>query len=737
VKPGSKKKRNPRELLNQAGIVLSLAVLIIMFTQDIFFTVTPLKKMENSTLDMRFQHRGALPIPQESLDVIIVDISDASLKALPHNYPWPHSYYAHILRNLKRAGVLAVGIDITFGQPDAEDPKGDQEMIDAIRETKILALAGKTEIVNRQYSIQEKDFGNIFYQADSSIGIVYLPADDDAIYRRYQPMDAARDANTDQLNLLPSFSFAALNKVYHLPPAATPEDRPGEFIYNGKSIPKADDVTMYINYYGPNYTFKHIPFADVIDDSSFQTVDEKNAGADINMFDDPDIGYLGNGFFNNKIVLIGSTMPEEKDIFSVPVSQGKRAGDNTMDGVEIHANVIQNVLDNNFLAREPKWIDILAIIFFTALTYTVVTEIKHIKLRFQGLNEILGAGFVLIEWGAIVFVSFRLFEHSNYVTIATNPMLAVGLGFIGATVYNYLHERKQKNLIKNMFTQYLNPAVVNQLVENPDKLRLGGERKTLTVFFSDIAGFTSLSEKSTPEGLVALLNEYLSAMTDIIFAHAGTLDKFEGDAIMAFWGAPIDQQDHALRACKASLKMQEELVSIRKRWKEEDKPDLYVRIGLNTGEMLVGNMGGAGRFDYTVIGDSVNLASRLESANKQYKSSIMIGQSTYEHVKDHIIARELDMLVVVGKTEPVKVYELLGLKETGVTQELSRFLELYHEGLRLHRLQKWEEAIACFEQSLKIKSDDYPAQIYIERSRLYQMTPPPENWDGVFVLKSK
>ena len=724
-------------MVNQAGIIFCLALLIVLFTQDMFFTVTPVKKMENSTLDMRFQRRGALPVPQESLKVIIVDISDASLKALPHNYPWPHSYYAHVLRNLKRAGVLAVGIDITFGQPDAEDPKRDQEMIDAIRETKILALAGKTEIVNSQYSIQEKDFGNIFYRADSSIGIVYLPADDDAIYRRYQPMDAARDANTDRLILLPSLSFSVLNKAYHLPPSATPKDRPGEFFYNGKPIPKADDATMYINFYGPNYTFKHIPFADVIDDSSFQTVDEKNAGADINMFDDPDIGYLGNGFFKNKIVLIGSTMPEEKDIFSVPISQGKRAGDNTMDGVEIHANVIQNVLDNNFLSREPQWIDILAIFLFTALTYTVVTEIKRLKLRFQGLNEIFGAGFVFIEWGAIVFVSLRLFERSNYVAIVTNPMLAVGLGYIGATVYNYLHERKQKTIIKNMFTQYLNPAVVNQLVENPDTLRLGGERKTLTVFFSDIAGFTSLSEKSTPEGLVALLNEYLSAMTEIIFAHAGTLDKFEGDAIMAFWGAPIDQADHALRACKASLKMQEELVSIRKRWKAEGKPDLYVRIGLNSGEMLVGNMGGASRFDYTVIGDSVNLASRLEGENKQYKSSIMIGQSTYEHVKDSVIARELDLLIVVGKTKPVTVYELIGLKETGVAQELSKFLELYHEGLRLHRLQKWDDAIACFEQALKIKPDDYPAQIYIERSRLYQAAPPPENWDGVFVLKSK
>ncbi|MFI5252912.1 MAG: CHASE2 domain-containing protein [Bacteroidota bacterium] len=739
MKTHSKKKRNPRELLNQGGIILALALFIVLLTQDVFFTVTPLKKLEYSTLDMRFQRRGTTTIPPESLKVIILDISESSIKALPDRFPWPHWYYAHVLRNLKRAGALGVGIDVTFDQPDANNPKSDQEMIEAIRETKILALAGKTEIASEIYSIQEKDYGNIFYGADSSIGIVYVPHDEDGLLRRYTPIVATRNAGEmERQDRFPTLSFAVLNKVYHQPPSVTAEDLPGEFLYMGKHIPKADDATIYVNYYGPNNTFKHIPFSDVIDDSSFQTVDEKNIGADVNTFDDPDIpGYLQSGYFKNKIVLIGSTMPEDHDLFPVPIGLGKRVGDNLMYGVEIHANVIENVLDNNFLTREPKWIDTVFIFLLTGLTFSVVSIIKHAKMRYHAINEIIGVGFVFAEWGAIIYVSLHLFEGSNYVTIVTNPMYAVGLGYLGATVYNYLIERRQKNLIKNMFTQYLNPAVVNQLVENPDSLRLGGERKKLTVFFSDIASFTSLSEKLSPENLVALLNEYLSAMTEIIFAHGGTLDKFEGDAIMAFWGAPIEQPDHALRACKASLKMQEELVLIRERWKKEGKPDLYVRIGLNTGDMLVGNMGGAGRFDYTVIGDNVNLASRLEGANKQYKSSIMMGQATYEEIKSHVIARELDMLVVVGKTEPVKVYELFGLTENGIAPEVTKFLQLYHNGLQLHRQQKWEEAISSFEQSLTLRPGDYPAQIYIERSRLYQMAPPPENWDGVFKLTSK
>ncbi|HLX12658.1 MAG TPA: adenylate/guanylate cyclase domain-containing protein, partial [Bacteroidota bacterium] len=470
---------------------------------------------------------------------------------------------------------------------------------------------------------------------------------------------------------------------------------------------------------------------------SFTTTDEASTGEQVNLFDDPDIGYLQSGFFKNKIVLIGSRMPEDHDLFTVPIGQGKQSGDNLMYGVEVHANMIQQVLDNNFLYREPAWVDILAIFFFSAVTSLAVTKFKTIKFRFQAASEVLSAGFVLLELTGIAACTIKLFNNANYVALVSGPSLAIVFGYLGATVHNYIVERKQKALIKGMFTQYLNPHVVNELVEHPERLRLGGQRKELTIFFSDIVGFTSISEKLQPEGLVSLLNEYLSAMTHIIFDNEGTLDKFEGDAVMAFWGAPIDQPDHALRACQASLEMQAELVRIRERWKAEGKPDIAARIGLNTGEVLVGNMGGAGRFDYTVIGDSVNLASRLEGANKQYKSKIMIGQTTYKHVEKEVVARELDMIQVVGKTEPVTVYELLGLTSDGTPENLQEFLGIYAESLVLYRKREFEKAIAGFEKGMKLIPDDYPAQIYIERSRLYQMSPPPNDWNGVFVLRSK
>jgi adenylate cyclase len=274
-------------------------------------------------------------------------------------------------------------------------------------------------------------------------------------------------------------------------------------------------------------------------------------------------------------------------------------------------------------------------------------------------------------------------------------------------------------------------------VADPKKLRLGGERKELTVLFSDIADFTKISERISPEYLVQVLNEYLNVMTAIIFSHQGTLDKYEGDAILAFWGAPIAQRDHALRTCRAALDMQKSLIGLRKMWESEGKPPFHVRIGINSGEMVVGNMGGASRFDYTVIGDSVNLGSRLEGANKQYGTGIIISEHTYRHVRNDVVARELDMLLVSGKTELIRVFELIGVREEPIGPEREEFLALYQEGLRLYRQRAWAEALVAFERALRLQAGDRPSELYRERIRLYQQTPPPEDWNGVFVLTSK
>jgi adenylate cyclase len=293
-------------------------------------------------------------------------------------------------------------------------------------------------------------------------------------------------------------------------------------------------------------------------------------------------------------------------------------------------------------------------------------------------------------------------------------------------------------MIKGMFSQYVNPSVVDELLENPDKLRLGGERKELTVFFSDIEQFTTISEKLAPEELVSALNEYLTVMTALIFSNNGTLDKYQGDAIMAFWGAPLPEADHAFLACRTAVRMQESIDGLSSLWEAEGKPVLRTRIGINTAEAIVGNLGGVNRFDYTAVGDGVNFGSRLEGANKEYRTRIIIGANTYAKVAGRVIARELDLLVAAGKTEPIRIYELIGIAgESKEPPRLREFLGFYEEGLKLYRDRKWDEAIERFRLALAAKPGDHPAAMYVARSQTFRASPPPPEWRGEFVMLRK
>jgi adenylate cyclase len=408
-----------------------------------------------------------------------------------------------------------------------------------------------------------------------------------------------------------------------------------------------------------------------------------------------------------------------------------------MHGVEIHATAIQNMVDGAHIAPADRDVELGFILLLSLLAFVSLLQLKQIKFRFAWIIEVVAVVITLgLIFGIFQFSVLAFTNGNSYINIV-NPSLAVVFSYVGTIVYQYLSERQQKALIKNVFSHYISPAVVNELVANPEKAALGGDKRELTAFFSDIAGFTTISESLTPEKLVELLNEYLDEMTEIIIKTGGTLDKYEGDAIMAFWGAPIPQKDHAYRACQAALEMQRRLNEMRPEWKKRGRPELEVRCGLNTGWMIVGNMGGKDRFDYTIIGDSVNLASRLEGANKQYNSKIMISEFTYKHVEGKVAVRELDLIQVKGKTEPIKVYELLGLSDLKLTPEQKEAMELYQEGLKLYRSRNWEEAIAYMNQAFQLDPSCYVAQVYAQRASLYQLNPPPEEWNGVFVMTTK
>ncbi|GJQ20239.1 MAG: adenylate/guanylate cyclase domain-containing protein [Bacteroidia bacterium] len=727
-------KKNVLPLLIKIGIGLGIGLLVVAVSY--FLNIDFLKKVELLTLDYRYQTRydrlaesGTLKDFSTAGDVVIIGISDQDSRAMPEPFPFPRSYYGHLVENLNRAGARVIAFDITF----QDQREGDEVFREILRkyDNVVLAVKSEEQSTERAYvrSI-ERTYNNVFYDVNKRVGVVNIIKDRDDIARRYFPMMTIGDY------LTPTFAFAVLNRHFQLDPTATPQ-LIDDFIVIGTAqgayrvIPRFDDRSLLLNYYGPNKSIPYIDFAQAIDDAGFNTKDEIEIGEELNLFEGSE------ALFRNKIVLIGSTMPEERDYHSVPIKNPD--GNTLMNGVEIHATAIQNILDQDYITVANPATEITVILVLSLLVFLGLLWLKSIKTRLTILVEIGAVLVVLLLIGGIFEFSVLMFTESNALFNIVNPSLAVVFCYFGTAVYQYLAERQQKALIKGVFSHYISAAVVNELVNNPEKAKLGGDRRELTVFFSDIAGFTTISEQfhNRPEGLVELLNEYLDEMTSIVLKYGGTLDKYEGDAIMAFWGAPIPQKDHALRTCVAALEMQKRLAALRPKWKKDGRPPLEVRCGINTGVMIVGNMGGKDRFDYTVIGDSVNLASRLEGANKQYGSNIMISDMTYQHVKDKVIVRELDLIQVKGKTEPVKVWELLGTSDMQMTPQQKEALEIYTQGLELYRARNWQEAIGYFNQAHTLDPQCHVATIYAQRAELYQLNPPPDDWNGVFVMTTK
>ena len=734
-------RKNQKDFLIKIFVVISAALLTLILTQEYFITIAPLRQLELKLIDTRFQKRGPIDL-HDSSDVIIVEINQSSYDQIPKPYnrwPWPRFIFAHVIKNLTDAGAKAIGIDINMPGPDQFSPKNDSLMRQAILESGKVVVAGKIDIA-REISIESgqsyvtklgENYNNIFYDVDSSLGLVQPPPDYDGVFRRYLPYVFSSATG----KRIPSFGFAILNKYYDLKNTSVAERVDGYFKLGDKYIPQYDKQTVLVNFYGPSRTFPHVPIIDVLDDKDFQTIDEKDLGVDINTWD-MEGGLLSSGRFKNKVVLIGSTMPEDRDLFPVSYARGEKEGDNLIYGVQFHANMIQDVISNNFLYKQLEWSEIVLIFFFTFLAFFVTSFFRRIKLKIGLLIELINVIFIAACIYGIYQISIYLFIENHIVTAIVSPAFALVLGYFSSTAYHFIQERQKNVVIKGMFSQYVNKSVVNELISNPDKLQLGGEKKNLSILFSDIAGFTTFSEKKKPEELVSFINEFLNDMSEIIITNEGTLDKYLGDAVMAFWGAPLEVKDHANKACLTALQMQERLAKLREKWMTAGEAPIYIRIGINTGDVIVGNIGGIKRFDYTVLGDDVNLASRLEGANKEYATNIMISGSTYELVKEDYRARELDVIRVKGKTEPTKVYELISIKGDKKAEEAILQMDPYFQGLELYRLKSFEPAYDYFKRCYE-KLGDFPSKVYMGRCEFYLINPPAKDWDGVFEFKTK
>ena len=464
------------------------------------------------------------------------------------------------------------------------------------------------------------------------------------------------------------------------------------------SIPTDEEGNLLINYLGPpNVTFPNYSITDILH------------------------GNLPEGTFEDKIVIVGSTATGAHDLRNTPFS-------GSHPGLEVHTTIIDNILRNDFISK-PEWAriyDIIAIVILGLLPGIFLPRLSAIKAI------IFTAALFILH----IFISRFLFSHFGLWVNIVYPLLTLIVVYTSLTLYHYITEERERKKIRGAFSYYVSNSVVNEMLKDTKKLKLGGDKKDLSVLFSDIRGFTTISEGLTPEELVNLLNEYLTVMTDIVFKYNGTLDKYIGDAIMAIYGAPLEQPDHPSKACRSAIDMIEGLKRLNEKWIQEGKTPLDIGIGINTGPMMVGNMGSDQRFDYTVMGDAVNLGSRLEGANKSYRTNILISESTYKRVKDEFVCMELDSVRVKGRILPVSIYQLVGERDYVPIDHLEA-INYFHKGLQFYRKQEWDKAIEAFDTVSAMNKDLYPAELYIKRARDLKAAPPPAGWDGVFTMKEK
>lgn len=421
--------------------------------------------------------------------------------------------------------------------------------------------------------------------------------------------------------------------------------------------------------------------------------------------------------FSRKIVVIGATAPDLHDEVLTPVSKGR-----SMAGVEVHANVLDTVLTGKYLKAESRTgtgMQILILVFAISAAW----GLKEIRI---GLALSVAAVIGYLLW------SYRSFDQ-GVIRGGFYVLFSIFASSLFSLIYRYILLRKQKQFIQKAFGNYVSKPVMKEIIRNPKSLKLGGEKQEMTVLFSDIAGFTALSENLPPEKLAKALNVYLSRMTDVVFENNGVVDKFIGDAVMAFWGAPISDPDHAYNACKTALDMQAAIDELKSELKNLGFGNFSVRIGLNSGDVTVGNMGSDSRFDYTVLGDNVNLSSRLEGLNKEYGTKILIGEGTYELVKDKVSARLIDVVAVKGKKTGVKVYELLSLR---APMKSERGNLIFQTALSTYQRGRFQAAEEMFKNFLKSYPNDGPSKTFILRCRKFILKKP-DNWDGVYRATSK
>ena len=679
--------------------------------------------------------------------VVIIDIDEKSL-AKYGQWPWPRTRVADLITNLTKLGAVVIAFDIVFAEPDRLNPDVAADTIrnlDDETRTKLRALPSNDQLFaeamqNSRVVLGESGLPYVVAELDKALpltGLAMLGEDPQrfmlnfpGLLRNTPVLEAAaggrglftirteRDGIVRRVPVImqaqgltmPSLTFEMLRLATGTDTIFIKSDAAGikSVAVKGFEIPTDRNGQLWVHFahHDPSIYFSA---ADVLD------------------------GNIAPGIVGQKLVLIGTSAAGLLDVKTTPVTP-------VMPGVEIHAQVLEAALTKKLLSQ-PSYGPILE--FGAALLLGIA--VIWLAPLFGPVTLVAVGAFIA---ALLVGTSWYFYTQHKLLIDFTYPLLSTTAIYLTLIFSSFVREQAQRRQIRSAFGQYLSPALIEQLAQSPEKLVLGGEEREMTIMFSDVRGFTTISKsfKNDPQGLTGLMNRFLTPLTNAIIARKGTIDKYMGDAIVAFWNAPLDDKEHQLNGCEAAVDMLDRIDVLNKQREleaQEGGPAFFplnVGIGLNTGVCVVGNMGSDLRFDYSVLGDSVNLASRLEGQSKEYGFPIIVGSKTALAVKDKFAILELDFIMVKGKKEPEVIYAIAGRDDTAQSGRFQRLRNLTIEMLACYRSRDWEGALAAIERGRRTdeaRTLELLYNIYEARIRGYQTNPPPDDWNGAFALLTK
>lgn len=666
---------------NRLAFVLALCTLLLVVA--LYYRQTQvLEGFEAKTYDLRFRLVRGPVAPAD--DIVIIAINDRSIAELGR-FPWSRTTFTALVEQVHRAGAKALLMDVFF--PEPESPEVDRAFAEAVKRAGNVSLAVAFDFSQDGRIIGVTGNLPVLQEAVASENHINFFPDDDGVNRRTVLLLQRGEELVPSLGL--QGAMVALG-------AKEAEQQAFGVRLGEQQIPTDYYNTMLINYLGPPGAFPMYSFADVMQ------------------------GRVPAEELRDKILFVGMTALGIYDMRVTPFH-------GNTPGVEINATICDTILRGRFIRRSgiESLIDLFFIMALGGLIF-------FSTFRLRPAHALLLLPLVLSGYIALALF---MFNQGHWLSIIY-PLTAVLLAYVVAAGCRFVILDRRSREIHTIFSSYVSEKIVDELVRHPERATIGGDHRQITILFLDIKGFTSLSETMPAMELVATLNHYFAALTEVIMAHDGTVDKFLGDGLMAYWGAPLAVADHEQKAVACMLALKEALLRLQE--ERSDLPRLTFRAGLNSGDAVAGNIGARGRkMEYTVIGDTVNLAARLEGTAKYYGVDNLVSESVYYATCDDFIYRELDRIRVVGKVIAITVYQLLASAQVGLDEESAALQRLFAEGLQAYRARRWQDAIALFADLCQRFPDDRPSQIYLQRVRQYASEPPPVEWDTIFQRREK